>query len=85
MGDMMNEEEPTLEEKCQILTDIFINKKDDDDWQEFVEYWNLTLPIAYAITLGLVSPNPRAIEKIDYAWSHAEVIENEPVVGSDIE
>ena len=74
-----------LKEKCEVLSNIYLNLKDEEEWQDFVAYWNLTLPIAQAILMGVVLPTSKSEEMINSAWEHAEVIENEPVWGEPID
>lgn len=40
--------------KYQILADLWLNYKDDEEFQDFVEYNDLGLPLAYAIANEIV-------------------------------
>jgi hypothetical protein len=42
------------ENKLQILSDLWLNYADDQNFEEFIEYNNLGLPLAYAISEGIV-------------------------------
>jgi hypothetical protein len=41
--------------KCAILTELWVNYRNDEQFQDFIEYNDLGLPLAYAIAEGVVS------------------------------
>lgn len=41
--------------RCQILADLWMNFRDDEEFEDFVEYNDLGLPLAYAFSAGLVT------------------------------
>lgn len=41
--------------KCTILSDLFINYREQKEFAEFIEYNDIGLPLAYALAEGLVS------------------------------
>ena len=43
-----------FESRCQILSDLWINYKKDEEFADFIEYNDLGLPLAYAIAEGIV-------------------------------
>ena len=45
-----------FENKCEILADLWLNFRDDEDLADFVEYNDLGLPLAYLIYEELVIP-----------------------------
>ena len=45
-----------FENKCEILADLWLNFKDDEELADFVEYNDLGLPLAYLIHSELVIP-----------------------------
>lgn len=49
--------------KCDILADLWLNYRQDDEFKDFVEYNDLGLPLAYAIANGIVSERSPIIEK----------------------
>ena len=55
----------TFENKCAILSDLWLNYKDNDELQDFVEYNDLGLPLAYLIHTELVSVNESGIVYVD--------------------
>ena len=44
----------TYENKCDILADLWIDYKNDVEFQDFVDYNDLGLPLAYAIASKIV-------------------------------
>jgi hypothetical protein len=52
--------ETSFDNKCEILADIFINYRDDEEFADFREYNDLGLPLAYAIANGIVSKTSKA-------------------------
>jgi hypothetical protein len=41
--------------KCAILSELWISYRNDEQFQDFIEYNDLGLPLAYAIAEGVVS------------------------------
>ena len=46
--------------KCAILSEIFLDYKDDEEFADFIEYNDLGLPLAYAISCGIVEKTDSA-------------------------
>lgn len=46
--------------KCDILGDLWIDYKGDDKFADFIQYNDLGLPLAYAISGGIVESTPIA-------------------------
>ena len=46
--------------KCDILGDLWIEYKNDTEFADFIEYNDLGLPLAYAISNGIVESTPIA-------------------------
>jgi hypothetical protein len=55
----------TDENKSYILADLWMNFRDDEQFQDFVEYNDLGLPLAYAITNGIVKVTEKSQSMID--------------------
>ena len=55
----------TDDNKAYILSDLWMNFRDDEEFQDFVEYNDLGLPLAYAINNGIVKVTPKAQSMID--------------------
>jgi hypothetical protein len=46
--------------KTEILADLWMDYRDDEAFKDFVEYNDLGLPLAYAISNGIVDTSPMA-------------------------
>lgn len=44
----------TYSNQCIILADLWLNFRDDAEFQDFIDYNDIGLPIAYAIANGIV-------------------------------
>lgn len=49
-----------FKDKCAILSEIWLNYRDDTEFVDFIEYNDLGLPIAYAIDAGIVEKTDKA-------------------------
>ena len=66
-----------FENKCRILSDLWVHQKDVEKEEDFVEeydlhelirYADLSLPLAYLINAELVTPKEESIKFIDEAY-----------------
>lgn len=56
----MNENETTYENKCYILSEIWLGYRQDPQFTDFVEYNDLGLPLAYAISNKIIASSDKA-------------------------
>jgi len=54
-----------FETKCAILSDLWLNYKDNDELEDFVEYNDLGLPLAYLIHTNLVTVTDEGMPYVD--------------------
>jgi hypothetical protein len=59
----------TFDNKCAILSDLWLNYKDEAELADFVEYNDLGLPLAYLIHTNLVTVNENGISYIDETFN----------------
>jgi hypothetical protein len=59
-----NKETP-FDIKCDILSELWIEYRSDEQFKDFVNYNDLGLPLAFAVSEGLVIPNENAIAMIN--------------------
>lgn len=57
-----------LSNKIEILSDLWIHHKNSREFEDFVEYNDLGLPLAYLINSGIVSVTPKAQMFIEETW-----------------
>ena len=67
-----------FENKCRILSDLWIHNKSEEKEEDFVEeydlyelirYADLSLPLAYLINAELVTPKEESLKLIDEAYA----------------
>jgi hypothetical protein len=47
-------------DKCSILAELWLNYRSDEEFQDFIEYNDLGLPLAYAIDNSIVKSTEMA-------------------------
>jgi hypothetical protein len=57
--------ETKFEQKCEILSDLWMNHRFDKGFEDFVEYNDLGLPLAFLISEDLVTPSGLAKSMLD--------------------
>ena len=55
--------------KCEILADLWMDYRNEEEFTDFIDYNDLGLPLAYAITHGIVESTLTAQGFIDEAWN----------------
>jgi hypothetical protein len=55
----------TFDNKANILADLWLNYRDDDEFTDFVSYNDIGLPLAYVISNGIVETTEVATRFID--------------------
>jgi len=63
----MSEEnqETTFDNKCNILSELWVDYRDEPDLQDFISYNDLGLPLGFLVSESLVTPSQRAKDMID--------------------
>lgn len=51
--------------RCTILSDLWLNYRDDEQFEEFIKYNDLGLPLAYAISEEIVVATDTAKSNIN--------------------
>jgi ribosomal protein L37E len=57
--------ETTFENKCHILGDMWMSMRDAEDFEEFFEYNDLGLPLAYVLDNDMAVPNKKSHEFVN--------------------
>lgn len=55
--------------KCDILADLWIQYKNADEFEDFIDYNDLGLPLAYAVSTNIVEANDRLTTFINETWN----------------
>jgi hypothetical protein len=58
-----------FETKCAILSDLWLNYKDEAELRDFVEYNDLGLPLAYLIHTNLVTVTEEGMPYVDETFN----------------
>lgn len=61
--------ETTFENKCAILATMWMEYRDDEAFEEFIEYNDLGLPMAYIVDADLMQPGTVAKEMINETFA----------------
>ena len=56
---MSNENETTFTNRCDILGELWIQYKNDQEFSDFIEYNDLGLPLAYAVSAEIIEVSPK--------------------------
>lgn len=59
----------TFENKCYILSDLWLNYRHDKDFEDFVSYNDLGLPLSYLISEGIVESSEVAQSMVEETFS----------------
>jgi len=54
---------------CEILGELYSNYKDDEQFEEFIDYNDLGLPLAYFVKEELAVATDEGIESIQQTWT----------------
>ena len=54
--------------RCVILSDLWLNYKEDITFRDFIQYNDLGLPLAFVISEDIVETTPMAEQYINEAW-----------------
>lgn len=55
----------TFSNKASILADLWMNYRDDEEFVDFVEYNDLGLPLAYALSAGVIEESDKVARFIE--------------------
>ena len=57
-----------IEKRCEILSDLWLNSREEETFTDFVEYNDLALPLAFSIAYDIVRITPKAEMLINEAF-----------------
>lgn len=56
----MSQDKTTFENKCNILSDLWMQYRFDKQFEDFVSYNDIGLPLGFLVSEELVKPTPQA-------------------------
>lgn len=64
----MSDSTTPFSNKAQILADIWLNYRQDEEFADYVEYNDLGLPLSYCVANGIIEQTDSITSFIDEAW-----------------
>ena len=62
---MSDNTETSFDNKCEILSDLWMDHRHQEDFEDFIRYNDLGLPLAFLIGEELVTPSDMAKKMIE--------------------
>lgn len=62
---MSSEQETPFSDKCAILSELWMDYRQDEQFKDFIEYNDLGLPLAYAVYTEMVEPKDLSVKMIN--------------------
>lgn len=60
--------ETSFDNKCSILSELWLDYRDDEEFQDFIEYNDIGLPLSFMIASGIVKSTDKAKALIEETW-----------------
>lgn len=54
--------------RCQALSELWLESREDEEFKDFIEFNDIGLPLAYAFMYGLAELTKGGIAMVDEAW-----------------
>jgi hypothetical protein len=61
----MDNKETSFDNKCEILSDLWMDHRNQEDFEDFISYNDLGLPLAFLIDSELVTPSEMAKKMVE--------------------
>jgi hypothetical protein len=65
---MSDNKETPFDTKCEILSDLWMDHRHQEDFEDFISYNDLGLPLAFLVNGELVTPSEMAKSMIDETY-----------------
>jgi hypothetical protein len=66
---MESNQETPFETRCNILGDLWTNYKHEEDLEDFVDYNDIGLPLAFTVAEDMSKPTSKGIAFINETWN----------------
>jgi hypothetical protein len=63
------EEQTSFSTKAQILAELWITYRDDENFSDFIQYNDIGLPLAYVVSNGIVETTEMATRFIEETYN----------------
>lgn len=57
-----------FDKRAEILAELWIRYKNDETFQDFIQYNDLGLPLAYALSSGIITQTPKLEAFVNETW-----------------
>jgi hypothetical protein len=61
----MDNKETSFDNKCEILSDLWMDHRNQEDFEDFISYNDLGLPLAFLIDSELITPSEMAKKMVE--------------------
>ena len=61
--------ETTFDNKCVILAELWLEYREDTEFEDYIKYNDLGLPLAYSVYNKIIEPNDNVTRFIDEAFA----------------
>jgi hypothetical protein len=61
--------ETTFENKCGILSDLWLEYREDTEFEDYIKYNDLSLPLAYAVDKQIIEVTDRVKTFVDEGFA----------------
>lgn len=61
--------ETTFDNKCGILSELWLEYREDPEFEDYIKYNDLALPLAYAITNQIIEVSDRVKSFVDEGFA----------------
>ena len=58
-----------FEKQCDILAELWLNYRDDENFGDFIEYNDVGMPLAYLSNSNLATPTDEGKVMVEETWS----------------
>lgn len=65
MSDESETQATTFQNKCEILADLWLNYRSDEEFADFIEYNDIGLPLAYVVANEVVKTTAKSTKFIE--------------------
>lgn len=66
---MEDKEETTFDNQCNILAELWVDYREDPEFEDFVSYNDIGLPLAFLCAEGLVSTTDQAKTMVEESFT----------------
>ena len=59
----------TFQNKCNVLSELWLEYRDDEEFSDYMTYTDLGLPLAYAVSMNIIQPNDNVEKFVNEAFT----------------